>query len=137
MQATSVDTNFHDARFELEDCEIEAKRLSQKINSSETYAEFVPYIEIIKERIESFDFKGKSMSRQYSQQMEKPVSDEKDVRKALVSLHARLLTAQRQIMASSRRWISLLETVRYLEVSKIWYEHYVFNLFWIVLNRRL
>ena len=54
MQATSVDTNFHDARFELEDCEIEAKRLSQKINSSETYAEFVPYIEIIKERIEFF-----------------------------------------------------------------------------------
>jgi hypothetical protein len=117
VQATSVDTNFHDARFELEDCEIEAKHLNQKINSSETYAEFVPYIKIIKERIESFDFKGKSMSRQYSQQIEKPASDDKDIRKALVSLNARLLTAQRQIMASSRRWISLLETVRYLEVG--------------------
>lgn len=119
-----MDNDFHDARFDLEDCEIEAKRLRKLAEDPKTDPVLRGYFDLIQQKIDSFDFKGKSSSHQFSQRppdagspaMKPLPTDSPGLRKALVGLNWRLNAAQRRIMASSRRWTTLLDTVKTLEV---------------------
>jgi hypothetical protein len=101
----------------LEDCEIEAKRLKTILyDSSSNEEQLKEYIDIIEHKIDSFVFKGKSMSRKFALSSDRKPSIEDDLRKVVVKLNGRLIIAQRQLIACSHRWINLLETVNYLEV---------------------
>jgi hypothetical protein len=117
MLATSVDTAFHDARFDLEDCEIEAKRLKPLVDASGVDLELKGYFCIIEEAIQDFEFQGKSSSRKYSKHPSETKNNSRDdnLEKALVSLYGKLLSAQRRILSINCRWNNLVEAAKYLE----------------------
>lgn len=82
-----MDTAFHDARFDLEDCEIEAKRLKPLVDASGVDLDLKGYYCLIEEAIQNFEFKGKSTSQQYSQRSNvAKISRDDDLEKALVKL---------------------------------------------------
>ena len=62
-----MDTAFHDARFDLEDCEIEAATLKPLVDAPGVDIRLRGYLCVIEEVIRAFEFRGKSTSRQFSQ----------------------------------------------------------------------
>lgn len=125
-QASSVDSAFHDARFDLEDCEVEADRLKLKVDLPGVDLELKGYFCLIEEAIRNFEFQGKSVSRKYSQvktETDRAGSDE-NIEKSLINLvsvayictavqFADLNTKKLNIIARST---SLLSTPSYVKL---------------------
>ena len=111
---------FHDARFELEDCEIEAKDYARILQSPAAKPKLRAYMEIISEREKSFVFHMRSISHQFSHKSSKKDKTVETLVKAdLVSLHARLIAAQMKVGAAERRWKYLVYRVKMTEVCRV------------------
>ncbi len=116
-----MDAGFHSARYELEDCENEAKLVVELLNrgSNSTYEELKEYSNILTARISTFEFAMRSTTSKYSKHKVE-IDQNKEITKAtLVDLHARVIAAQLKASASERRWKSLVYRVKYTVVSKV------------------
>ena len=122
LQASYVEESFQDARYELEDCEVEVEKIIEildKSNSSALRQEIGPLVAILKEKVSNFQFHSRSKSRAYvrSFQTERLSDDVLVSIEYLIKLHARLMTSQAKARASERRWNVLIIECDRQEVS--------------------
>eukprot|EP00607_Mallomonas_marina_P010667 CAMPEP_0182422582 /NCGR_PEP_ID=MMETSP1167-20130531/8305_1 /TAXON_ID=2988 /ORGANISM="Mallomonas Sp, Strain CCMP3275" /LENGTH=257 /DNA_ID=CAMNT_0024600751 /DNA_START=271 /DNA_END=1041 /DNA_ORIENTATION=- len=101
MLAPSVESSYCDARYELEDCEEEVKRVSQ---TSQGNPEITNMALIMSDRVSSFNFSCRSTSLLHSQRKSKNDKKETYEKKDLITLHKRLIQAQLKVLACDRRW---------------------------------
>lgn len=147
--APTIEANYHDARYELEDCEMEVANnarfadvryvttsvtsISSKITTDmstkyrgagESDASF--YIRIILGRMSNFDFAERSLTRQVLANRTNDrgnatqISDEPEP-SALVTLHGRLINAQTRMRAADRRWKSIISSVIHTGTPTLYY----------------
>mmetsp|Transcript_2258 Transcript_2258/g.3469 ORF Transcript_2258/g.3469 Transcript_2258/m.3469 type:complete len:696 (-) Transcript_2258:95-2182(-) len=110
LLSLSVETAFHDARFELEDCEAEVKRVMDSFESSLSDRSLKPLADIIQQRVQSFDFALRSTSNKHRKMNS---SDKVAIdKKSLVALHGRVKRAQLRVTAAEHRWRNLLLKVK-------------------------
>lgn len=120
LSAGGVESAYQEARYELEDCELEVTKISRwldtlGVNSKEVF-ELGPLVSILNNSISNFQFTGRSNSLQYVNNSTKPQSLEGvDAKAILVNLRARLLNAQIKARACERRWHVLLKKVKRFE----------------------
>ena len=116
MQAIQVESSFHDARFELEDCESEVARTVEAFDLPDSDRSLKPFLETIKERSDTFVFALRSTSNKFRNIKESKKVSPVSSRKQLVDLHARVKKAQLRVLAGERRWRSLLLKVKVEQV---------------------
>jgi hypothetical protein len=122
LSAGGVESAYQEARYELEDCELEVTKISKwldslGVNSKEVF-ELGPLILILNNSILNFEFAGRSNSLQYvnNNVNTRPHSlDGTDAKSTLVNLRARLLNAKIKARACERRWHVLLKRVKKFE----------------------
>lgn len=112
----SVESSFHDARFELEDCETEVDIILQGLKLPESDTSLLPLGETIKDLVDKFQFALRSTSNKFRSVTSKEILPVRD-RKQLVDLHAKVKRSQLRATAAERRWKSLLLTVKLLQVE--------------------
>lgn len=114
VMAITVESAFHDARFELEDCEAQAKLTYESFDLPTSDRSLKPLIETIKTMVDSFEFAFRSNSNKFRSvkaSEKKPITE----KAPLVALHARVKTAQLRVKSSERRWRNLLIQVKFLQ----------------------
>jgi len=121
LSAGGVESAYQEARYELEDSELEVTKISKwldtlGVNSKEVF-ELGPLISILNNSISNFEFSGRSNSLQYVNNTNtRPHSlDGVDAKSILVNLRARLLNAQIKARACERRWNVLLKKAKKFE----------------------
>jgi hypothetical protein len=115
-QAISVESSFHDARFELEDCETQVQQTMDSLDHPESDRSLRPYAEIIKRLTEDFEFAFRSNSNKFRKVKavaKQPVNE----KSKLVALQARVKMAQLKVKSAERRWRNLLIEVKFLQVG--------------------
>ena len=135
FKAESVEEAFQDARYEMEDCEVDIAKVVALVGNSRAGAggggssalrsEIGAFVDILNDKATNFQFGRRSRSRTYVRgfQMEKVPDDVLTTKAHLVKLHARLMTAQLRARASERRWNVLLSECQRQQVSKC--QHFV------------
>lgn len=114
LLAPNVESAFCDARFELEDCEEEEQRVGREAVGKDKEIEHMA--QVIRQRVQSFNYEGRSMSLQYARHGSKDETKQTPVtRKGLVALNKRLIQAQLKVLAGDRRWRILLSRAKILE----------------------
>jgi hypothetical protein len=116
QQAITVESSFHDARFELEDCETEVQTMIEGLNLSESDSSLKPLGETIKNLVDNFPFALRSTSNKFRSMTSKDLSPIRH-RKDLVNLHARVKLSQLRATAAERKWKDLLISVKLLQVG--------------------
>ena len=111
----SVESSFHDARFELEDCEAEVQTMIESLSLRDSDPSLLPLGEIIRSLVETFQFALRSSSNKFRSVTSKEITPIRD-RRILVDLHARVKRAQLRATAAERRWKDLLMKVKFLQV---------------------
>lgn len=121
-QATFTEEAFQDARYEMEDCEVEVEKIIEILDKSSSAAlrnEVGPLVAVLKDKVSNFQFGPRSKSRSYMRSFQvEQVDDHVLVSPPhLIKLHARLMTAQIKARAAERRWNVLLAESERQEVS--------------------
>lgn len=112
LTADIVETAFQDARFYLEDCELEVIKVAGRLGGNKN-SELSRYVYQLQEEVANFEFKGRIFSRRLSiTRSEDSVSDDKP---GLVALHARLKWAQMKVRHADKRWRNHVSKAYYLE----------------------
>lgn len=110
-----MESSFHDARFELEDCETKIQQTIESFDLPESNRALKPFAETIKQSSDDFDFAFRSNSNKFRKvkaSAKEPVTEKSQ----LVALHARVKNAQLRVKSSERRWRNLLTEVKFLQV---------------------
>lgn len=139
--ANSVETSLHNARYKLEDVEAEVKEVLESFDTtatlSHTMRELLPLAEIIRKKLDSFDFELRSSSTRYLKKTKDKerkkaaaesggffgffgrsgdnsagVSTSEVEKKELITLHSRLINAQLRAFSAERRWRALLLNIQ-------------------------
>lgn len=114
LLAPNVESAFCDARFELEDCEEEEQRVARECIGMDK--EIEQMAEVVRGRVQSFTYEGRSTSLQYARHGSKDETKQTPVtKKGLVALNKRLIQAQLKVLAGDRRWRILLTRAKRLE----------------------
>ena len=101
LTADIVETAFQDARFFLEDCELEVIKVAGRLGANKN-TELSMYVFQLQEEVANFEFKGRIFTRRLSiTRSENSFSDDKP---GLVALHARLKWAQMKVRHAEKRW---------------------------------
>jgi hypothetical protein len=116
-----VEESFQDARYEMEDCEVEIHKIIGILDKSGSAAlrnEVGPFVDILNDKISNFQFGQRSKSRAFVRgfQAERVDDNELVSKNHLIKLHARLMTAQIKARAAERRWNVLLAECERQEV---------------------
>lgn len=114
LLAISIESSFHDARFDLEDCETDVQNMIQAFNLPESDSSLKVLCEIIKKLVDNFPFALRSASNKFRHVTQKEIQPITD-RSTLVTLHARVKTSQLRVTAAERRWKNLLIRVKLLQ----------------------
>lgn len=137
-----METAYQEARFELEDCEWDVAKLSDRTRSfTQTVGnatdpqskgpspeEIARYVVILQRSVTDFDFSGRSTSKSYGAQSESKSQGPsqlliQDAKRDLVELHARLKQSHIRARASQRRWRHLVRQCEVAEVHCMSFEH--------------
>jgi hypothetical protein len=122
-----VEQDFQEARFSLEDAEIDIQRAATAVNSrrdTENSAELKKCIEILQQKVAAFDFSSRSTTRSDESNGRGKASDSHsdeisklptDTVEGLVALHVRLITAQTRAAAADERWNAHLNRAKLME----------------------
>lgn len=110
-----MESSFHDARFELEDCEAEVETMIGSLSQTDSDPSLIPLGETIKSLVDTFQFALRSSSNKFRSVTSKEIAPIRN-RKVLVDLHARVKRAQLRATAAERRWKDLLVKVKFLQV---------------------
>lgn len=118
LKAINVESSFHDARFELEDCEAEVARTAEAFEQEGSDRSLRVFMDIIKKTTDEFVFTLRSSSNKFRNTKTKeqrlgPITEKKQ----LVKLHARVKMAQLRVLAGERRWRALLLKAKVQQVS--------------------
>lgn len=127
-QAISVESGFHDARFELEDCETQVKNVIEALDLPDSDRALKPYGETVSKLVDNFEFAFRSNSNKFRKVKaaeKKPITEKGQ----LVSLQARVKTAQLRVKSAERRWRNLLIQVKFLQV----FHFILFDLFVLII----
>lgn len=132
MAATAVEGSYQEARYDLEDCELEVRKLSSrligKLAGSIGGAELLKCVDVLCRTMEGFHFDYRSTSRsqtqrdgegdQYSAE-DYSESDEARgrLKMSLVKLNARLKRCQMMATVSHRRWQTVCCDAREMETA--------------------
>ena len=119
-QAPFVEDSYQDARYELEDCELEVQKLVDIIErtglDSALAQDINKYVTVLSHKVNSFKFDQRSKSRSYSSRAKRAAAlpPQEEVDKItnmayLVRLHQRLMIAQLKARACERRWRVLVQ----------------------------
>lgn len=113
-QAPHVEDAYQEARYQLEDCEVEVKK-AVEANESSAHSSNKVYIDLLKEKVANFNFANKSVTRAF---VKTDPTKNKDYtsKSELVILHAKLMQCQLRARASERRWRVLIEECKQLKV---------------------
>lgn len=115
-QASGIEEAYQNARYELEDCEYEINKLVQAVEKagpkSAMAAAMGANIELLHTKMTNFNFAGRSQTRSHVNSSGGSAGEDFSTPKGLVSLHAKLITAQLKARASERRWRILIESCR-------------------------
>lgn len=111
ISAQTIDDAYHEARYELEDCELEVQKAVNLVNDrgNSLSSEIQKYISILHEKVQKFNFQNRSSSRAFatSHTVSTEVKDY-SVKPTLVALHASLIQAQLKVRAAEQRWKVLI-----------------------------
>jgi hypothetical protein len=119
VQAPAVEEDYQDARYALEDCELEVDKVSELLDRAgedSLLANSVgSYVTLLKDTVTNFSFASRSSSRGHKA----PQFDEKEIvtKSSLVKLNANLKYAQLRARAGEKRWRVLLFRCKVLEVG--------------------
>lgn len=130
LSASSIETFFQEARYDLEDCELEVQKASSII-SSLSDVNFRRYINSINDRVSSFTFSNRSTTSNYSQNHNNITPEVRELFKSkngLVKLHARVIYTQMYAQVCDSRWESLIRQCAKYEVRILIVS--IFNLFY-------
>jgi hypothetical protein len=121
LQAGYTEEAFQDARYEMEDCEVEIEKIIELLDKSGSAAlrdEVGPLAAVLKDKVTNFQFGARSKSRAFVRGFQvEQVEDRVLVSPPhLIKLHARLMTAQIKARAAERRWNVLLSECERQEV---------------------
>ena len=103
LTADIVETAFQDARFNLEDCELEVIQVARKLAGNK-HSELSKYVLQLQEEVANFEFKGRIFSRRLSITQRNGDDSVPDDKISLVALHARLKLAQMKVRHADKRW---------------------------------
>lgn len=97
----------------MEDCEVEVQKIRGIVEKSGSIAlrqEIGPFLDILSDKIASFQFAQRSKARSFVRgfQLEQIEENVLTSKAHIVKLHARLMTAQIKARASERRWNVLI-----------------------------
>ena len=125
LLASTVEADYHEARYDLEDCEAEVSRLYEAATDRRAVVkcseECFGYIAVIRDRAINFEFSERSTSLKHSgSDTDGGAIQDRDVSSLLTksnlsSLHAKLSRIQRKVKATERRWKSLVQDCKNLE----------------------
>lgn len=106
----------------MEDCEYEINKLVQAVEKAGAKSAMASAmganIEILRNKMTNFNFAGRSQTRSHvTSSSSGDVDVDYATPKGLVTLHAKLITAQLKARASERRWRILIESCRRNQVS--------------------
>mmetsp|Transcript_5899 Transcript_5899/g.13016 ORF Transcript_5899/g.13016 Transcript_5899/m.13016 type:complete len:780 (-) Transcript_5899:165-2504(-) len=123
LSAAGVEEGFHDARYELEDCEVEiAKAVAVVGRDSTPMHASADMVGTLHTKATAFEFSKRSRAHSYrgAGSLDRPLDDAVLTSKThLVALHARLMAAQLRARASERRWRDLVvECQRQQEITE-------------------
>lgn len=115
-----IESSYQEARYELEDCELEVGRAVDTLNRPENASKsnLKKYTEILHKKVSNFVFASRSHSRQFAKGSLGPpaAAQALDNKAALVELHSRLMRAQMRARSCDRRWRVLLKKCKRVEV---------------------
>lgn len=121
LSASGVEEAYQNARYELEDCEWEIGKLVAAVEKagpkSAMASAMGANIEMLRLKMTNFNFAGRSNTRTHGGGANSSSSEDFSTPKGLVTLHAKLITAQLKARASERRWRILIESCRQNQVS--------------------
>jgi hypothetical protein len=117
LSAPHIEDSYQEARYELEDCEIEIKRAIEVNEKLAGHNLNKDLIIILKEKFENFNFANKSSTRAF---MKTSPNDHRNKdyteKEELVKLHGRLMSCQLRARASERRWRVLISQCKQYQV---------------------
>lgn len=123
FQASSIETSYQEARFELEDCEWDVSKAAEKIknlrSSSDDAVSTAQHMLILEQSVANFSFLSRSTTRKYV--THSTVEDNAivfEAKKSLIELHGRLKQSQIRASACERRWKHIVLRCERAEVSK-------------------
>jgi hypothetical protein len=121
LLAGPVEDAYQEARYELEDCELEVKAIGDQLDKAvlqdDTQQHLGEYARMLKDKMSNFTFAGRSTSRSYGKphaQQNKNYQDKVEI----VAVHQRLITAQLKARAAEQRWRYLVGQCKIFEVSR-------------------
>lgn len=121
LLAAPIEDSYQEARYDLEDCEIEVKRVSEILEkagpNSELALSIGQYVTILKEKVANFTFAGRSSSRAYGNKNHPALNKTYSTKAEMVALHQRLITAQLKARASEQRWRHLVKECKIYQVE--------------------
>jgi hypothetical protein len=123
LQAGYTEEAFQDARYEMEDCEVEIEKIIELLDKSGSAAlrdEVGPLAAVLKDKVTNFQFGARSKSRAFVRGFQVELVEDRVLVSPphLIKLHARLMTAQIKARAAERRWNVLLSECERQEVLK-------------------
>lgn len=122
LLAGSIEDAYQEARYELEDCELEVKKVGEMLEkagpNSELYQAIGEFAEILKNKVANFTFAGRSSSRAYGKN-HPTLNTQYSTKSEMVALHQRLITAQLKARASEQRWRHLVKECKIYQVRSV------------------
>ncbi len=121
LLAAPIEDSYQEARYELEDCELEVKKVSEMLEQSGPGSDLGQsigeYVEILKSKVANFTFAGRSSSRAFGKN-HPSLNRNYSSKFEMVALHQRLITAQLKARASEQRWRHLVKECKIYQVSE-------------------
>lgn len=120
MSASSVESSYQEAMYELDDCELEVKKAARVLESKPIDHQLIHYMSILNNRVSSYHVSNKTTTKLQDNVMIN--NEDKELyssKKGFVDLNARVIRTQIQAQSCEGKWRTLLAHCNRYEVITI------------------